>query len=111
MEEREREIEKCLAIVESGVDKFAQAVAGAKVAPTIAKLSDSLHQIKDQELERLASKLSHLSEEDKKEIEYMADRIVHKVLHGPMEELKAAAQDGHGHHYLQVIKRLFRIAD
>ena len=41
----------------------------------------------------------------------MADRLVHKILHGPLEELKAAAQEGRGHHYVQALKRLFRMKD
>jgi glutamyl-tRNA reductase len=111
LEEREKELEKCLALVEDGVARFVQSQAGAKVAPTITKLSDALHQIKDQEMARLLPKIENLSEKDKNEIDHMADRIVHKILHGPLEELKAAAQDGRGHTYIQAIKRLFRISD
>ncbi len=111
LEEREKEMEKCLAIIEEGVNKFVQSAAGAKVAPTISKLSDVLHEIKDQEVSRLLAKMPHLSEKDKNDIDYMADRIVHKMLHGPLEELKAAAQDGVVHHYVHAIMRLFRLKD
>lgn len=111
LQERQKELAKCLAIVEEGVDRFVQSMAGAKVAPTIAKLSDVLHEIKEQEVARLFAKLGHLSEEDKSLIDHMAERIVHKILHGPLEELKAAAQAGYGHYYIQAIKRLFRIKD
>jgi glutamyl-tRNA reductase len=111
IEEREKELEKCLAIVEAGVERFVQTVEGAKVGPTITMLSDTLHQIKDQEVGRLLAKMPDLSEKDKNEIDYMADRIVHKILHGPLEELKAAAQEGRGHHYVQALKRLFRMKD
>jgi len=108
---REKETESGIRIVDKRVETFVRAVNQMDVAPTIAKLSDAMHTIMRNELDRVFPKLSHLSEKDKQELTYMAERIIHKILHGPVETLTQKAHDGEGHWYTETIKRLFRLGD
>jgi len=109
--QREAEVGKCLEIIDRHIDSCMKAIEGMKVAPTIAKLSETVHNIMEAELARTLPKLGNLSEREKNEIRHMADRIVHKILHGPVQTLTEKTRDGEGHWYVEVIRKLFRLSE
>jgi glutamyl-tRNA reductase len=107
IELREKELEKCLAIVERQSEDFMRWLGTLRVGSTISGFIKSLHGIKQQELERLRPKLAHLSEKDWREIEQMADRLTNKVANQPAQTLREHAKDGAAHGLVDAIRRLF----
>lgn len=109
--EREREIQDCEAIIHERAEKFVRVVEGMAVDPTIARLSDSMHAIMQAELDKLFPRLEHLTEKEKGQISLMADRIIHKILHGAVEALTQEAREGRASRYVHAIKRMFGLGD
>src|SRR5207237_1329703 len=58
-------------------------------------------------VERTLRRLSHLSPEDRAQIEYFSQALLNKFLHQPTVALKAAARAGRGYGLLDALKRLF----
>jgi len=109
--ERERELRRCEEIISERAVKFVKVVDGMSVDPTIAKLSEAMHDIMDAELGKLLPKLEHLNDKEKEQICSMADRIIHKILHGPVDALTQEARNGHATGYVHALKRLFGLED
>ena len=92
------------------VEKAFQAwIGGLKAVPTIIELKNRFEMIKNLEVERALSKLDNYSEKDKDVIEVMASRIVGKILHNPLTNLKKEASTSMGALYVDSVKRLFEL--
>jgi len=109
--EREREVRRCEEIVAKEADKFVRIAEGMSVDPTIAQLSDAMHGIMQSELDKLLPKLDHLDDKDREQVALMADRIIHKILHGPVETLTQEARNGRATGYVDALKRLFGLGE
>jgi len=107
IELREKELEKCLAIVERQTGDFMRWLETLRVGSTISGFIKALHGIKQEELDRLRPKLAHLSADDWHEIEIMADRLTNKVANPPAQALRQQAQAGSHHGLVEAIRRLF----
>ncbi|MDE3075597.1 MAG: glutamyl-tRNA reductase, partial [Chloroflexota bacterium] len=72
--------------------------------PTVAALNQLADGIRERELRRTFSRLTHLSERDRREVAALAHAISGKLLHNPMQRLKSR---GLGSGYLDVVRDLF----
>jgi len=92
------------------VEKAFQAWIGSlKAVPTIIDLQKRFDIIKNLEVERALSKLDNFTQKDRDVIEAMASRIVGKMLHGPLTNLKKEASTSMGALYLYSVKKLFEL--
>jgi len=106
---REQEVPACEAIIEQEVLAFLAEVRSYDAGELISALNRSVEEIRRAELEWLLPKLTSVSEEDRKRIEQMAERLTRKILHSPIEVLRQhAAEDSHPS-FFETVKRLFRI--
>ena len=87
--EREKEAEKAERIVAEETMKFMSWLDGMEVAPTIKALQKKAADIRQQELEKTMPRLEGLSDKQKKSVEAMAGAIINKMLHDPLQFLKA----------------------
>lgn len=94
-------------IVEGHASRFVNWINSLKVLPTIIKLKDKMEYIKTRELERAYGKLGPLEQEQKKVIDNLADRIIDKILHGPISGLKRESSTSVGMLYSETIQRLY----
>jgi len=104
---RNKELGRCQAIVAAECDKFVRWLGHLTVAPTIGELSATLHAIKDAELGALGNRLPDLSEKDRQEIERMADRLVNKILHQPIQALRESSAGERHEGFLTAVLHLF----
>ena len=111
--ERDKEAVKATRIVEEDSLKFERYYQGLSVTPTILELRQKVDAIGEQELEKTLSKLSHLSEGDRKHLEKMISAINAKVLHDPLMFLKADSCMGRDNRDKKVatIRELFGLGD
>jgi glutamyl-tRNA reductase len=107
MAERGREIDKVDAIIADAVDRFMTWLEERQVAPTIAALREQAERIRQSELEKTLSRLSHLSERERNAIIAMSHGIVNKLLHTPSTRLKNTAGRSHAH----ALRELFALTD
>ena len=98
-------------IVVEEAGAFLTRISHRASAPVITGLREGLERPKASELERLYQRLPHLGEDDRREIEQFADRLVNKMLHPPLESLRDASQNGTPHGLLDALRRLFKLED
>ena len=108
---RHKEIEQARRLVQEETDKFLREVYHQATGPVIKRLREEWHDIRQQEVERLMQKLSHLDESDRNEIEKSVERIVNKLLHPPLKALKDESRHGPPHGLVDALKRLFHLGD
>ncbi|MCA9015919.1 MAG: glutamyl-tRNA reductase [Planctomycetaceae bacterium] len=108
---RRKEVEKALAIIDEETDRFMHGVYHRATGPIIKQLRDQWHDVREQEVEKLFSKLTHLDEKDQELIKRSIEQIVNKLLHPPLEVLRQEAREGTPHGLLDALKQLFHIRD
>ena len=110
-EERQREAERAVPIVEREVATFLNWLRGLDVVPTIVSLRNRMEAIRAQELQKAMSRLGDLTPAQQDAIASMTTAMLNKILHQPMSELKRRAVDRDGHVYSAVLRRLFGLED
>jgi glutamyl-tRNA reductase len=95
LEARRREIGAVEAIVDDEVERFAAWLAGRRVLPTIAALRRQAEQVREAELERTLSRLSHLEDVDRRRVEAMSKALVKRLLHAPVNRLREGGSERH----------------
>ena len=108
---RQKEVENALAIIDEETERFMHGVYHRATGPIIKQLREQWHDVREQEVEKLFSKLSHLDEKDQDLIKRSIEQIVNKLLHPPLEVLRQEAREGTPHGLLDALKQLFHIRD
>jgi glutamyl-tRNA reductase len=109
--QREREAVWAEEIVREEVEKMMRRLASREVVPTIVALEERLNRIRELELERQRGQLQSLTPEQREAVDSLTRGIVNKILHGPITELKSGAgQPGH-HTLVELVRKMFRVAE
>jgi glutamyl-tRNA reductase len=93
--------------VSEEVERFWGWYGGRVVVPVLKEFRDRLEAVRAAELERALRRLSHLSPDDRSQIEHFSHALLNKFLHQPTLALKEAAEAGRGYGLLEALKRLF----
>jgi glutamyl-tRNA reductase len=109
MDVREKEFEKCQAIINKEVEQFMAWFEELKIGPAISQLRTHFHNIGEEELERLRPKLGNIAQDEWEHIVYSMQRTLNKILHKPARVGKEKAKNGGGYQYVETIKNLFGI--
>ncbi len=100
------------AIVAEEVANFSHWLASLSVVNTISDLRQHVDELRQQELTRTLRQLSPgLSEREVATVQELTRRLMNKVLHTPMLQLKNAAAVGQGHVYAEALRYLFRLEE
>jgi glutamyl-tRNA reductase len=109
--QREREAVWAEEIVREEVGKMMKRLASREVVPTIVALEGRLNRIREMELERQHGRLQNLTPEQREALDALTRGIVNKILHGPITELKSGAgQPGHST-LVELIRKMFGVAE
>ncbi len=106
---RKESLHKAQEIILEVEKSFEAWLNGLKAVPAIIDLKKRFETIKEIELEKALDKLEGISEEDRYVIELMASRIIGKILHNPLTNLKKESSTSMGALYVDSIKRLFEL--
>ncbi len=106
---RRRDIPAAEHIVTEEVERFWAWYGGLVVVPVLTEFRERMDRVRAAELERVLRRLSHLSPEDRGELEHFSQALLNKFLHPPTIAIKEAAQAGRGYGLLEALKRLFRL--
>ncbi len=104
---RRDEVPAAERIVEEETDLFWAWYGGLGVVPTIKEWRQQMDTLRATELDRALRQLSHLSPEDRMQIEQFSQSLLNKLLHQPTIALKQAAEEGRGYGLLEALRRLF----
>jgi glutamyl-tRNA reductase len=99
-------------IIRDHVDRYLSWHRAREMGPIIDRLYQRHHELARAEVERIASKMPSLSAADRTQLEELARRIVNKVLHDPVTQLRDA-ESGHAgggaSTYLHALEKLFQL--
>jgi glutamyl-tRNA reductase len=108
---REREAALAEIIIAREVENVLQWFDEQQVVPAVTRLRRKAETIRQQELDKLFSKLGPLSDSERQAIEAMSSSIINKLLHTPIVRLKQESQAKGGGRYLQALRDLFSLDD
>ncbi|MBI3194649.1 MAG: glutamyl-tRNA reductase [Ignavibacteriae bacterium] len=106
LERRKAEVPKVQQIILDELIDFSNWYNSLQVTPTIQQLRESVEAIRRGELEKHRH---HFSDEQLQEVELITNRIVNKILHQPMVNLKngTASSEDETRHKLHLLRSLF----
>jgi len=104
---REREVERARVLIAEAVARVGQAAAARTAAPTIRSLRAKLEDIRQAEVERAVARLGDRGPELRPALDAMSSTLVNKILHGPIEQLKAAQAAPGGAGIRALVRELF----
>ena len=86
------------------------------VTPTILSLQEQLEAIRQDALERYRSRLGILTPEQEQALDALTRRIVHKIAHGPISEMRRhasapAGDEGREGELVSAVRRIFRLRE
>jgi len=93
LKEREKELDKATAIIDSETTRFVSWWDSLQVAPMINMMRQRAETVRRAELEKTLAKLKTISDADREAIDVMTRSIVNKMLHHPTMALKEASSD------------------
>jgi glutamyl-tRNA reductase len=108
-EERLREAEKAERMIGEEVAGTVEWIRSLEVTPTIVALRNRVDEIKQAEVERVLSRLPHLSPQDRELVEGLASAIVNKLIHRTMVTLKAEVNSSNGPAFIEAARRFFSL--
>lgn len=114
LEARRAEVDRCMEIVDAGVDQFAKWLNSLAAEPTIVSLSKEFHGIREREVAKTLARLGneHLTQDQlNEEIEYMTKRIVNNILQQPLAQLKNETHDEDHPRVIKLVQRLFGLKE
>jgi glutamyl-tRNA reductase len=106
---RKKSLSKAEDIILEVEKSFEAWLQGLKAVPAIIDLKKRFELIKDNELAKAFDKLDGISEQDRYVVELMASRIIGKILHNPLTNLKKESSTSLGALYVDSIKKLFEL--
>jgi len=108
---RRQQLPKARKIIDEEVQKILADWNLRQSGDTIRALKDQAVLIRDAELQRLFGKqsMSQLSIEAQQEVQQAVDRVINKLLHGPLQSLREAPHEDHRESLATAIRRLFRL--
>lgn len=87
-EEREREVEKAQAIIDSELEHLLEWWQTLEVKPTISRLMQMAEDVRRRQLNMTLKKLPPLDAEQQESLDAMTRAIVKKILHNPIQYMK-----------------------
>jgi glutamyl-tRNA reductase len=108
--QRQAAVDAARIIVEQQVEDFAAWNRTRQVGPLIDALYRRSHDIARQEVCRMLNKLPNLSEAERAHLDDLGRRIVNKLLHDPIHQLRTSdSLHAPTAQYLNVLERLFHL--
>jgi len=98
-------------IIAEEVERMMSRLKAREIAPMIVSLQEQLEQVRLGEFERLRGKLGPLTPEQEEAVHALTRGIVNKIAHGPISELRKNAAHPEGHHFVSVIRKVFRLGE
>jgi glutamyl-tRNA reductase len=109
--QRERQAVWAEEIVQEEFQKLMRRLASREVVPTIVALEERLDHIREHEMDRYRSRLNGLTPEQREAVDQLTRGILNKILHGPITELKSGAGRPEHGHLVELIRKIFGLAD
>lgn len=111
IDEREEEAGKAERIIDVEIEKFKGWLENLSIVPTVVSLRERFEEIRKGEVEKTIAGLNGNSEIDRKLLDALTSSIINKILHSPITQLKGQENTREGNHYLDAVRKLFRLEE
>jgi glutamyl-tRNA reductase len=111
LSDRRKEADRAEEIVNVEVERFQARLHTLEVVPTIVSLQDHLETIRQAEIDRVRGRLGPLSAAQELAIEALTRGIVKKIMHTPINTLKASARETEATTVIDLVRRLFNLQE
>ena len=114
LEARRAEVERCMELVDAGVEQFSKWLRSLAAEPTIISLSRQLNAIRERELAKTFARMdgeSMTPEQVREEIEYLSKRMVNNFLQHPLSQLKNEVNQDDHPRVIKLVQRLFGLKE
>lgn len=91
---RAREAADAEAIIRAEVERYAKRMQSLDGVPSIVALQQSLEEVRQIEMRRMAPRFADLSADQMQAVEQVTRALVNKMQHAPIQAIKRAAQEG-----------------
>ena len=108
---RQQSAEDAEAIIREEVDRMVARLKTREVVPTIIGLQEQLESMRSTEVLRMRGKFGTLTPEQEQALDALTKSIINKVAHGPISELRRHASEPDAHHFINAIRKVFRLSD
>ena len=108
---RDKELPAAMRVIEHETARFMAEMYHRAIGPVIEQLRLGWQKPKEEELERLLSRLPELNDRAREEVRRSFDRLVNKLLHPPLESLRDESREGVPRGLLDALARLFQLKD
>jgi glutamyl-tRNA reductase len=98
-------------IISTERERFESWHASLEAAPTIRELIEHASRVGRQEAERSAARIGAMPPELREALNRMADSIVAKLIHRPVESLRAEAEEKLGPYYSDAVREIFGLSE
>lgn len=106
-EDREGEVDKAMAIINSDLEHLLEWWQSLEAKPTVSALMQMAESIRQQQLNLTLKKLPPLSQEEHDSLEAMTKSIINKILHNPIQCLN---ENGHQEEsFIRIARDLFAL--
>jgi glutamyl-tRNA reductase len=102
---RRREVASVERIIDEGLVRFTAWLRARGVVPTVAALRERADTVREAELARTLRRLPDLTPKERAAVEAMANALIKKLLHNPIDRLKGPD----GERYVGVLRELFAL--
>jgi glutamyl-tRNA reductase len=108
MDSRKTAARRGMKIAESEADYALAAISSFDRGDAVRRIIERFENIRASELERARNRLGNVSERQRAEIERMTKRIVGKILHQPLEELKKPRPEAERRKIIEALEALLK---
>ncbi len=106
-QQREQAAEEARSLIEEAAREFAQWRRNLVLGPTVVALREGFRQIVDEEIARAKAKISSSDHAQPEVLDALAHRLVNKLLHAPLTELKRPGENREA--LVEAVQRLFAL--
>jgi glutamyl-tRNA reductase len=111
LDERKKEAEKAENIIAVEVDQFFKWFETYRAAPIIVELRNKFDELREKEVEKALSQLKDADEKTQKTIMAMANSLMNKFLHQPINALKQGENLDDGTNAGEAVRKIFDLGD
>jgi glutamyl-tRNA reductase len=108
---RKQEAEEAEQIVAEEVERMVTRLKSREVVPMIVSLQEQLENLRQGELARYHGKFGALTREQEEALDQLTRSLMNKIAHGPISELRKQASQPDGHHFVNAVRKVFRLGD
>jgi len=108
---RKQEAEEAEQIIAEEVERMVTRLKSREVVPMIISLQEQLENVRQGELARFHGKFGTLTREQEEALDQLTRSLMNKIAHGPISELRKQASQPDGHHFVNAVRKVFRLGD